>query len=176
MNFREVLMENHSLALMQSIKKYVGDDKKRFGELMKLSLEDKTIIAPRASWAAMHAGDKRQDLLNPWIEKMLKHLSQSIHSSVKRNFLRLFQEIVIPEKFRGELIEVCYKFVYSMQEPIAVRVFSLTVICNQVKLHPELKNELEIVVKDLMTPGAPPAIISRGKKILKTLSRIKISK
>lgn len=173
MNLREVLLENHTLILMQSIKKYVGDDKKRFSELMKLSLADENILAPRASWAAMHAGDKKQDLLNPWIGKMVKHLSKSSHSSVKRNFLRLFQEIVIPEKYRGELIEISYKLVFSISEPIAVRVFALTVICNQVKFHPELRNELEIVVKDLMIPGAPPAIFARGKKILKTLSRIK---
>lgn len=172
MNLREVLMENHSLLLMKSIKRYVGDDKKRFGELMKLSLADEKILAPRASWAAMHAGDKRQDLLNPWIEKMINHLKKSIHSSVKRNFLRLFQDIIIPEKYRGELIEICYKLVFNLNEPIAVRVFALTVICNQVKFHPDLKNELEIVVKDLMNPGAPPAMIARGKKILKTLSRI----
>ena len=171
MNLREALMENHSLILMKSIKKYVGDDKKRFAELMNLSLADEKILAPRASWAALHAGDKRQDLLNPWIGKMLGQLSKSTHSSVKRNFLRLFQEIIIPEKYRGELIEVCYKLVFTLSEPIAVRVFALTVISNQVQFHPELKNELEIVVKDLILPGAPPAMISRGKKILKTISR-----
>jgi hypothetical protein len=171
MNIREALMENHSLILMKSIKKYVGDDKKRFAELMNLALADEKILASRASWAALHAGDKRQDLLNPWIEKILKQLSKSTHSSVKRNFLRLFQEIVIPEKYRGELVEVCYKFVFTLNEPIAVRVFAITVLSNQVQFHPELKNELEIVVKDLILPGAPPAMISRGKKILKTLSR-----
>jgi hypothetical protein len=171
MNLREALMENHSLILMKSIKKYVGDDKKRFAELMNLCLADEKILAPRASWATLHAGDKRQDLLNPWIGKMLDQLSKSTYSSVKRNFLRLFQEIVIPEKYRGELIEVCYKLVFTLSEPIAVRVFALTVISNQVQFHPELKNELEIVVKDLILPGAPPAMISRGKKILKTLSR-----
>ena len=89
MNLREALMENHSLILMKSIKKYVGDDKKRFAELMNLSLADEKILAPRASWAALHAGDKRQDLLNPWIGKMLDQLSKSTNSSVKRNFLRL---------------------------------------------------------------------------------------
>ena len=50
MNLREALMKNHSLILMKSIKKYVGDDKKRFAELMNLSLAGKNILAPRASW------------------------------------------------------------------------------------------------------------------------------
>lgn len=171
MNFHEVLLENHSLGLMKSIKKFVGDDKKRFGDLIKISLSDDKILAPRASWAAMHAGEKKQDLVIPWIGKMIKHLSRSAHSSVKRNFLRLFQDIVIPEKFRGELIETAYSLVLSAKEPIAVRVFAMTVICNQVEFHPELKNELEMVVKELMIPGAPPAFHARGKKILKRLSR-----
>lgn len=172
MNFKEVLLENHSLALMKAIKKYVGDDKKRFGELMKIALSDDKILAPRASWAALHAGDKNQKLLNPWIGKMIQHLYRPIHSSVKRNILRLFQDIVIPEKYRGSLIEISYKLIFASQEPIAVRVFAMTVVCNQVAFHPELKNELELVVKEMMIPGAPPAFHARGKKILKTLSKI----
>jgi hypothetical protein len=171
MNFREVLLENHSLELMKSIKKFVGNDKKRFGELIRISLSDDKILAPRASWAAMHAGEKKQLLLNPWIGKMIRHLSRSVHSSVKRNFLRLFQDIIIPEKYRGELIETAYQLILSAKEPIAVKVFAMTVVCNQVKFHPELKNELEIVVKELMIPVAPPAFHARGRKILKTLSR-----
>src|SRR5688572_12469411 len=124
MDLRKALSENHTLILMKSIKKYVGDDKKRFSELIGYSLSDNPILAPRASWAAIHAGDKRQDLLNPWIGKMVKHIPKSVHSSVKRNFLRLFQDIIIPEKYRGELIETCYKLVLSQKEPIAVRVFA----------------------------------------------------
>lgn len=172
MNFKEVLLENHSVALMKAIKKYVGDDKKKFGELMKLVLSEDKTIAPRASWAALHAGDKNQDLLNPWIGKMIKHLSRPIHSSVKRNILRLFQDVVIPEKYRGELIEISYKLIFKQSEPIAVRVFAMTAIANQVVFHPELKNELEIVVKEMMVPGAPPAFHARGKKILKSLAKI----
>ncbi len=49
MNLREALMENHSLILMKSNKKYVGDDKKRFAELMNLSLAGKKNLVPRAS-------------------------------------------------------------------------------------------------------------------------------
>jgi len=175
MNFRNVLMENHSVALMKSIKSKVGNDQKLFGELMKLSLSNDQTIAPRASWAALHCGDKNQELLNPWIGKMTRHLSNETHSSVKRNLLRLLQEITIPEKFRGSLIEISYKLVFSSKEPVAVKVFALTVIANQVKFHPELKSELEIVLKELMHPEAPPSILARGKMLLKKLARIKIS-
>ncbi len=172
MNLAEALVERYSKTGMQQIAAFIGDDKKKFGELMKLALGKNETLAAKASWAAIHTADKKQKLIDPWIGKMIQHLETCTHHSIKRNFLRLFENITIPEKYRSPFLDIAYQFLLSTKEAIAVRVFSMTVVFNITKLHPELKNELKLVVEDLLIHETAPAIQARGKRTLKLLAKI----
>jgi hypothetical protein len=56
----------------------------------------------------------------------------------------------------------------NTKQPIAVRVFSMTVLCNLAGKLPELKNELIPLIEDQMPYGSA-GFISRGRKVLKDL-------
>lgn len=172
MNLKEALVEKYSKVGMKQISAFIGHDKKKFGELMKIALGSDLNLAAKASWAAIHTADKKQELLNPWIQKMILHLKTCPHHSVRRNFLRLFENITIPENYRSELLDICYQFLLSTKETIAVRVFSMTVIYNITRLHPDLKNELQLVIEQLLIHEKAPAMQSRGKRTLKLLSKL----
>lgn len=172
MILKDALVERYSKIGMKQISVFIGNDKKRFGELMKIALGSDLDLAAKASWAAIHTADKNQELLNPWIQKMIHHLKTCKHHSIRRNFLRLFENITIPEKYQSELLDICYEFLLSSKETIAVRVFSMTAILNITLLHPDLKNELQLVVEELLINEKAPAIQSRGKRTLKILSKI----
>ena len=64
------------------------------------------------------------------------------------------------------MANLCFELISSIDEPIAVRTFSMTVLANIVQEEPELKKELEIVVRQ-MFPYATPAFRARAKKVLK---------
>lgn len=172
MILKEALVERYSKNGMKQISSFINNDKRKFAELMKIALGNDLELAAKASWAAIHTADKNQKLLDPWIQKMISHLKTCPHHSIRRNFLRLFENITIPEKHQSELLDLCYQFLLSSKETIAVRVFSMTVILNITLLHPDLKNELQIVVEELLMNEKAPAIQSRGKRTLKLLSKI----
>jgi hypothetical protein len=88
---------------------------------------------------------------------------------VKRNTVRLLQYIEIPKKFHGRVADVCFQYLASNEEPIAVRVFSMTVLERIVKENPELKRELQIIIEDHL-PFASAGYLSRARKVLKNLS------
>jgi hypothetical protein len=113
-------------------------------------------------------------LVSPHLNQILKQAERTdAHDAVKRNVMRLLQHIHIPTKLRGKVADICFQFFTDKKEPIAVRVFAMTVLSNLAKELPELKNELIPLIEDEM-PYASAGFISRGRKTLKELSRINL--
>jgi hypothetical protein len=90
-----------------------------------------------------------------------------MHDAVKRNTVRLLQDISIPKKYQGEIMSLCFDYISSPTEKIAVKAFSLTVLQNLSKSYPEIKQELKAVIEDRWDYETA-AFHSRAKKILKS--------
>jgi hypothetical protein len=169
MNIRQALLQEHSKNQMLKIVAYVGNDKKRFAELMNLMLTNEYRIAQRAAWSVSSCIEKDGTLVEPWLAKMIANLhSKDLHDAVKRNTLRVLQEIDIPEKYAGVLFDACSTYLHNLNEPIAVRAFSLSVLANISKKYSELKTEVMHSAESLLRCGIP-ALESRSKKVLKQL-------
>ncbi|MBK8089678.1 MAG: hypothetical protein IPK31_18100 [Chitinophagaceae bacterium] len=93
---------------------------------------------------------------------------EKLHNAVKRNIVRLLQEVPIPEKLHGEVMDTCFGFVADVQEAIAVKAFSLTILENLSKQYPEIKHELKVIIEERWDYETA-AFHSRAKKILKNL-------
>ncbi|HEY5749370.1 MAG TPA: hypothetical protein VIU12_25055 [Chryseolinea sp.] len=91
-----------------------------------------------------------------------------IHDAVKRNTLRLLQYSELPKRLHGRVADLCFQYLQSKREPIAVKAFSLTVLQRIVEVQPELGSELKIIIEDQL-PYASPAFRSRAMKVLKTI-------
>jgi hypothetical protein len=94
---------------------------------------------------------------------------QDAHVAVKRNIMRLLQDIEIPKQLYGTLTDKCFTLM-DPKETIAVRVFSMSVLASIAKQEPDLKRELRIVIEDQL-PYASAGFLSRAKKVLKEISR-----
>jgi len=86
---------------------------------------------------------------------------------MQRNILRFLQDIEIPKRFYGIVTDRCFALM-DTKEPIAVRVFSMTVLANIAKQEPDLKKELRIAIEDQL-PYASAGFLSRARKVLKGL-------
>jgi hypothetical protein len=118
---------------------------------------------------------KHPDLANEHLEKMVLNLrKENLHDAIKRNTVRVLQEITIPEILWGDAADVCFKLLLSKNEPVAVKCFSMTVLLNIVRHIPELKEELKIIIEDQI-PYSSAGFKSRGIKTLKALEKIKAS-
>jgi hypothetical protein len=56
----------------------------------------------------------------------------------------------------------------NKKEPIAVKVFSMTVLANLSKSSPDIKKELRIAIEDQLPYGSA-GFVSRAKKVLKEI-------
>ncbi|MDN5203743.1 hypothetical protein QQ008_20300 [Fulvivirgaceae bacterium BMA10] len=171
MNIREELLREHSKAQAQRIADYIGNDQGRFDELLNLFLYDEYRVIQRSAWIVGICGKQYPHLFEPHLEKVINNLKNPVHDAVKRNTLRVLQDMDIPEELMGEAADLCFQYLNSNKEPVAIKVFAMTVLCNIVKKVPELKEELQIIIEDQMPYGSA-GFISRGKKVLRALEKI----
>ncbi len=80
----------------------------------------------------------------------------------------MLQFIPIPKSSQGQVASLCFKFLNDPKQPIAVRVFSMTVLANLAREVPELQRELRILIEDQLPYGSA-GFVSRGRSILKKL-------
>lgn len=167
MNLRQLLSTDHSKASRDRIVSYVQDDEERFRQLFGLFRNGEPPIAQRSSWAVSHCVEKHPLLITPYYGEMVSYLqTPGIHDSIKRNILRIFQGMDIPQELEGRLSELCFGYLMDKKEAVAIRVFAMQVLANLSKKYPEIKNELKVLIEDEL-PYAKPAFVSRGRKILK---------
>ena len=169
LKLRETLLAEHSKANCNRIIKWVGKNQIRFDELFSLFLIDEYRVVQRAAWPLSYIVITHPRLIQKHFSKLLKNLHKpGIPDSVKRNTMRLLQEISIPQRFHGEVMNTCFDYIISPTEKPAIKAFSLTVLENLSKLYPDIKQELKTVIKDRWD-FEKAAFHSRARKILSKL-------
>lgn len=168
MNLREEILKEHSKVQCNKIVQWAGDSQQRFNQLFHLFLNDEYRVVQRAAWPVSYCVIAHPKLIKNNFEKLIKNLSKpNLHNAVKRNSIRLLQHVDIPKKYQGEIMEICFAYVVSPAEPVAVKVFSLTVLGNLAKKYPEIIPEIKVLI-DEQLPHQTAAFKSRANKLLKS--------
>ena len=166
MNIKDALIQENSKENAERIAQHIGTDPDKFAELMTLFLDDGHHLTQRAAWPLSKCIDRHPELLSPYLERVILNLqTDGLPVAVKRNTVRILQEVAVPEALLGPLAEVCFQFLESGDEPIAVKVFSMTILFNITKKEPDLKNELRLLI-EAQLPYGSAGFKARAKKIL----------
>jgi len=169
MQLEAEILEEHSKAQSLKIVKWVGKDPMRFKQLMQLFLHGKYRVTQRSAWMISLCAEKHPALIKPYLKKMLQKTQEpGVHDAVKRNVVRILQDIEIPPSLTGLAADICFNFLADRKEAIAVRVFSMSVLFHITRKEPDLKNELRLLIEENLHEEKA-AFKSRGKKILKAL-------
>jgi hypothetical protein len=167
MNLREAILREHSKANCTRIVKWIGTDPKRFDVLVALFLNDEYRVVQRAAWPLSEIAIAHPSLIRKHLGKLLKQVRQTgLHEAVKRNTVRILQGIDIPERYHGDVMNLCFDYLVSPTEKPAVKAFSLTVLDKLSLLYPEIRQELRTIIED-QWDRETAAFRSRGRKILK---------
>jgi hypothetical protein len=167
--FREEILKEHSRSHALKIASHACASKKNFKELMKCFLADEYRLAQRAACSVSWAAQKKPGMILPHIKDLVSVLhKKNIHDAVIRNAVRVLQEIDIPEKFHGEVMDACFQFLEKPSTPVAIKAFSLTTLFNLSKIYPEIKPELKLIIEDNLKHETP-AFRARAKRILPKL-------
>lgn len=169
MKLRDQILKEHSKANCNKIVKWIGPSQERFDQLFALFLHDEYRVVQRAAWAISNAVIQHPSLIKRHFAKLLKTVKkEGVPGAVKRNTVRLLQDIDIPEKYEGEVMHLCFGYISSPAEEVAVKAFSLTVLLNLSRRYPEILDELRTTIEERWD-YEKPAFRSRARKILKEI-------
>ena len=170
MNLKEMILQEHSKAQTNKIIAWVGDSQKRFDDLFYLFINDEYRVVQRAGWPLSYIAATYPQLIQKHFSKLIQNLHKTgLHNAVKRNTVRLLQEITIPKKFHGEIMSLCFDYISSPDEAIAVKAFSLTILQNLSAEYPDIKPELKTIIHNRWD-FETAAFHSRARKILKSMN------
>jgi hypothetical protein len=170
MKLRETILKEHSKANCLRIVKWVGNDQKRFDELINLFLNDEYRVVQRAGWPMSYCVEDHPELVKKHFAKILNAVEKpGANDSVKRNSVRFLQHVDIPKRFHGQVMDICFRFFSSPTEAVAIKAFSITVLQNLAKLYPEIVNEIKLIIEERWDHESP-AFKARARKLLKEFS------
>lgn len=148
-NLREEILKEHSKAQCTAIVNWVGTSQQRFDELFRLFLNDEYRVVQRADWPVSYCVIAHPQFIKKHWAALVKNLQKpNLHNAVKRNSIRLLQDIPIPEKYQGSIMDICFNYLQSPTEAVAVKAFSLTVLNNLAKQYPEIIPEVQLILED----------------------------
>jgi hypothetical protein len=169
MDLLKLLREEHSKKQTDRIVNYIGDDQKRFAELINLFFKGEYRITQRAAWPMSYCVRRHPELILPYFKLLLDNLARKdIHIAVIRNTVRLLQDVDIPKRYHGRVMSTCFEFIQSPETPIAVKAFSLTILSHLAVDYPEIRRELKLIIEE-QWEHATPAFRSRARRILKDM-------
>jgi len=166
---REQILKEHSKSHALKIASYACESKSNFKELMQCFLDEEYRLAQRAAWSVSWAAKKKPVMIAPHIKDLVSVLHKNnVHDAVIRNSVRVLQEIYIPKKFHGEVMDACFRFLEKPATPVAIKAFSLTTLFSLSKKYPEIKAELKLMIEEGWEHESA-AFKARAKKILPKL-------
>lgn len=166
MDLLKEIEKEHSKTQTEKIIKYVSGSKERFAELMKLFLKGEYRVTQRAAWPMSYCVIQHPDLITPYFKQIIPLLEKpGVHDAVKRNIVRLLQDVEIPKKYHGQVMNVCFDFIADVETAVAIKAFSLTILDNLSKLYPDIRAELKLIIEERWEHETA-AFRSRAKKIL----------
>ena len=166
MNLREEILREHSKAQCNKIVRWVGDSQKRFEELFHLFLTDEYRVNQRAAWPVSYCVIAHPSFIKNNFGKLIKNLRKpGLHDSVKRNSIRFLKHIDIPEKYHGEIMDICFGYLASPKEAVAIKVFSLIVLGKLSKKYPDIIPEIKVMIGEQL-PHQTIAFKGQAQKLL----------
>jgi len=146
--------------------RYIGADPKRFAELMSIFFEGEYRLTQRAAWPMNYCAERTPELIYPYLDKLLDQLERDdVHDAVKRNVVRLLQFVEIPPRLKGRVYSTCFDLIDDPDEPVAIRVFSISVAAKIARSETSLMNELKLVVRKHLAHSSV-AFHKRAREVL----------
>ena len=143
MNLKETILKEHSKEQCNKIVQWVGNNEERFNELFHLFITVEYRVAQRAAWPLSYCAITHPELMNGNFDKLLSNLKKAnLHDAIKRNTVRLLDAIEIPVKYEGRIMEICFTYLESPGEAVAVKAFSIGILGKLAKKYPEIIPEI----------------------------------
>lgn len=168
MDIRAEILKEHSKQNAEAITAWVSASPERVQQLMELFLHDEYRVVQRLAQVVGKLADAHPQLVAPHLPQLVRRMNEpGVHVAVKRNVVRTLQYVDIPEALHGDVMNTCFDLLADPSETVAVRVFSMTVLDRLSAQYPEIRQELKVIIEDVLEQGCTAAFRAHARIVLK---------
>ncbi len=144
------------------------EDNSLFKKLMDITNQDNYPLSMRSSRVIWLIAKKHPGFIKPYLPGMIRRLPRFKVDAVRRNILSILIEVPLPHIDLGKLFDLCYSWLQSDKEPVAIRGNSIIVLYKISEKEPALKAEL-IELFESQLPCSSGGIEARVRNMVKRL-------
>ena len=144
---------------------FVCSHKERFDQLIDCFYSGDFRLAHRATLIILKIAKMNPKWVNEQVGPLAASLQRTQPEWHRRNLLRILQNYRIPEAQWGHVADECFHYLVSADQPVAIKVFSMTVLYNITKDVPDLARELRISIEEQYNLGSA-GFQARARKVL----------
>ena len=166
---KDILMREMSRRNTDSIIELIRQKPLLFDEIMQIYLDRDENAGRRAAWVADIYSENNPDVLFPYQSAISGKMENSGHDGLKRHSLRMLSRLPLPETDKlGPMIKICFDWLLSPEESVAVKVFCMEMLYRISQLEPDLKKELADSI-EWRIAEEKPGFRNKGAKLLHKL-------
>lgn len=164
------LLESLSRSTVDLLVQDAMQSKALFDKLLSLSFSDNKRLAWRAAWTLSHLHEKKPQLFEPHIIRMMEFLPQSNIDGVKRSFIYILSNTPFDE-YPVSFINLCFDWMLSPKQPVAIQVYCMRILVRVCMVYPDFKSELIVSLENVNVADYSKGFASARKNVLKSLSK-----
>lgn len=139
-------------------------------DLCDLIFQREEPVSRRAIWVLDICDEQHPDLVQPFLDIIIKNLSFEGHDAYKRHSLRILSRHEIPEIHEVKVFDFCLKIVTG-NEPTAAKLHAIHILYRFTQKEPGLKHEVIAAIELGMREGSV-GLKNIGQKTLKKLNNL----
>ncbi len=161
--FEHILVTTHKAPLVA----YLNAHPEYFQEALELAVSDKQPYAWRAAWLLWSCMEPNDVRVRPYVHRLVK-ATETTNDSQFRDVMLVLLNMDWDEEAEGRLFDRCAEVWQQPGKQPSVRLSAFKALVKIVKNHPELRDELTLLMQneylDSLTPGVRHSL---GKLIKK---------
>ena len=139
--------------------------------LWEFVLLNENPISWRATWFLEHLGAENKAFVRPYLDAIVEQFPKFKYDGQRRSSLKILLMFPITNFDYAKMLNYCFDLILSNEAPVAVRMFSMTMLLEIVKREPELKSELKESL-EFIIPHAQKGLLSAARKTLRALEKV----
>ena len=128
-------------------------------------------INTRFTWLLGYICELSPSTVFPIITYLFTNRHEIDVLNFNRSLAKMFWLCGIPDEIEGEAADEMFKWMLNPIEQVSVKSYALFALTKLAAKHPDLKNELEWVIKDQLTKNSA-SFKKRAEKILQQLDKL----
>ena len=164
-DLRQLLLKGNSRSYTDFVSDILSRCDDLWPEIWDIFLSMDEPVARRAAWVIDTATEKQPELVVPYLDELVNMLGKFNHDGLKRHALRIISRNEFPENTESALINICFDWLLSITESVAVKMYCMLILYRISKSEPDILPELYDTIDFQMADGTP-GFKSMGAKML----------